>query len=182
MAATSKYFLAWVPPEPVYSEAADLKSYFAATYGSKAALRSPPHITLHMPFLWKDQHEPFLLDALARFARQQPAVPLAIRGFGCFAPRVIFANVELTDAVRAYHSELQRFCRQHLQLFNAVYKDLPFHPHLTLAFRDLKKAAFADAWATFQHRAWEANFVADRLTLLKHDGYRWLVFREFLVA
>lgn len=181
MQAASKYFLAWVPPEPVYALAWNYKNDFANRYGSKAALRSPPHITLHMPFLWKDKREATLLEALAGFARSQSATPVALTGFGCFAPRVIFIAVRLTDEIRNFQHDLHRFCRQHLQLFNAEYRDLAFHPHLTIAFRDLKKDAFREAWNEFQHMPFDHRFLADRLVLLRHDGSRWVSHQEFLL-
>ena len=49
-----QYFVALIPPSPVYEEAQALKEYFREKYNSKAALNSPPHITLHMPFFWKE--------------------------------------------------------------------------------------------------------------------------------
>lgn len=48
------YFIALVLPSPLYEEVTRLKEYFRDRYNSKAALRSPPHITLHMPFKWKE--------------------------------------------------------------------------------------------------------------------------------
>jgi hypothetical protein len=44
------YFIAHVPEEPVFADLMALKTAVRDLYGSKAALRSPPHITLHMPF------------------------------------------------------------------------------------------------------------------------------------
>ena len=66
-----KYFLAVVPPPPVYEEALAFKNYFKDHYASKAALRSPPHITLHMPFEWKLRKETQLIDGIDRFAQQR---------------------------------------------------------------------------------------------------------------
>ena len=51
------YFIAIVPPSPIYDEALEQKEYFKAKYNSKASLNSPPHITLHMPFRWSEKEE-----------------------------------------------------------------------------------------------------------------------------
>ena len=48
--ADKLYFIAIVPPSPIYEEAFEQKVYFKTKYNSKASLNSPPHITLHMPF------------------------------------------------------------------------------------------------------------------------------------
>ena len=64
------YFLAIIPPSPFYDEALRLKHYFKDEYNSKASLNSPPHITLHMPFEWKEKKEEMLIEKLNLFAKQ----------------------------------------------------------------------------------------------------------------
>jgi len=49
------YFIAIVPTSPLSEELLAWKQYFQEHYQSKAALNSPPHITLHMPFEWKEE-------------------------------------------------------------------------------------------------------------------------------
>lgn len=169
----ARYFIAVVPPSPVREEAQALKEYFRDQYASKASLNSPPHITLHMPFLWKLRHEESLIQRLQTFAAGHAAFTLTLNNFGCFEPRVIFAAVQPSEPLHALQHALTRFCRRELNLFNADYQDRAFHPHLTLAFRDLKKSSFAEAWNDFQSRKWVASFHVDAITLLKHDGTRW---------
>ncbi len=45
-----KYFIAIVIPEPFQVELMDIKNIVKDKFNSKGALRSPAHITLHMPF------------------------------------------------------------------------------------------------------------------------------------
>jgi 2'-5' RNA ligase len=175
-----QYFIALVPPSPIYDDALRLKNYFRDQYNSKASLNSPPHITLHMPFRWKDNKENELIDALSQFAMGRPSFKLQFVNFNAFAPRVIFIDVPDNPELSLLHKELQRFCKRELNLFNAVYKDQSFHPHLTLAFRDLKKPAFLKAWEEFKERKFSATFTVDRIVLLKHNGKVWDIFREFI--
>jgi len=65
-----RYFIAIIPAEPWYSEALQLKKEVRDVYESKGALRSPPHITLHMPFRWTLKKLKFLKK---RFRRLPPA-------------------------------------------------------------------------------------------------------------
>lgn len=174
-----QYFIAIVPPEPVYSEAARLKLYFKEHHNSKASLNSPPHITLHMPFRWKAAKEELLIDALEKFAGTQRAFGITLHNFSCFEPRVIFINVSKSDSLEDLQKQLKRFCKQELNLFNADYKELAFHPHLTLAFRDLKKTEFYKAWDEFKEKKFEATVEIGAITLLKHDGKVWKVLKEF---
>ena len=175
----NQYFIALVPPSPVYDDALKLKNYFRDQYNSKASLNSPPHITLHMPFRWKATKENDLIDSLKEFCLRRQCFKLELLNFGAFSPRVIFIDVLANNELTQLNKDLQRFCRRDLNLFNASYKDLPFHPHLTLAFSDLKKPMFLKAWEEFQERKFSASFSVDKLVLLKHNGKVWDVFREF---
>lgn len=175
----SLYFIALIPPQPVYNEALNLKQYFKTTYKSKASLNSPPHITLHMPFKWKDHKENSLTEALARFAKQHQPVEITLNNFNAFEPRVIFIDVVKEENLALLQKQLKRFCMTELNLFNADYKELAFHPHITLAFRDLKKPAFYEAWAEFKEKKFEATFTATELVLLKHDGKVWNALKTF---
>jgi 2'-5' RNA ligase len=176
---TKLYFIALIPPQPIYDEALEQKHYFKEHYNSKASLNSPPHITLHMPFRWKEQKEEQLVQKLEDFIKVFDPIKVCLDNFSAFAPRVIFINVVKTDALEMLQKSIQRFCKKELNLFNANYKEQPFHPHLTLAFRDLKKPNFKKAWEEFAQKEYKAEFIADKLALLKHNGKTWAIFREF---
>jgi 2'-5' RNA ligase len=90
--------------------------------------------------------------------------------------------VSLSDELSSLHQRVRLFCRKELGLLNTDYKDLRFQPHLTLAFRDLRKPAFTKAWEEFKDKPYGENFLADRLCLLKHDGKNWQVLREFALG
>ncbi|MBL0741826.1 2'-5' RNA ligase family protein [Chryseolinea lacunae] len=173
------YFIAIIPPAPIYAEALEQKEYFKTHYNSKASLNSPPHITLHMPFKWKEKDEAELKDQLLNFSRTTPPVAVKLDNFSSFPPRVIFINVVMSQELDNLQKNLHRFCKRVLNLFNANYKEMPFHPHMTLAFRDLKKPNYQRAWEEFQQKNFQAEFVADKVALLKHDGRVWKVFEEF---
>jgi 2'-5' RNA ligase len=62
-----KYFIAIVPPEPIKTELQQLKQNFYNLYNTKGALRSPAHITLHMPFEFKEKEEEKINSFLTLF-------------------------------------------------------------------------------------------------------------------
>jgi 2'-5' RNA ligase len=176
---TKLYFIALIPPSPIYDEALEQKNYFKENYNSKASLNSPPHITLHMPFRWKEQKEKDLIQSIGEFFKKFDPIKVCLDNFSAFPPRVIFINVVKSEALDQMQRNIQRFCKKELNLFNANYKELAFHPHLTLAFRDLKKPNFKKAWEEFASKEYKAEFIADRIALLKHNGKIWEVFKEF---
>ena len=114
-----QYFVAIIPPSPVYEEALALKEYFKEKYGSKAALSSPPHVTLHMPFFWREAKEERLISALQQFARKCDPLKVCLDNFSVFPPRVIFIGVAESDALENLQKRLHRFFKQELDIFNA---------------------------------------------------------------
>jgi 2'-5' RNA ligase len=169
----AKYFIALVPPSPVYEEAQRWKEFFKTNFNTKAALNSPPHITLHMPFEWKEAKEVHLVQVLKAFAKTQDIFPVTLHHFGCFGSRVIFLAVGEAEALRHVQTALTQFCKTNLNLFNANRLDEPFHPHLTVAFRDIKKAIFPHAWQSVEAQPFHASFMCTELTLLKRSGRLW---------
>ena len=179
MKKESKYFIAIIPPSPIYDEALAWKHFFRDNYQSKASLNSPPHITLHMPFMWKEEKENVLIEKLNAFSNSHSSLSVQLRNFSCFEPRVIFIDIVKTEELASLQKEMERFCKKTFQLFNADYRDLAFHPHITLAFRDLKKPVFTKAWGEVKEKQMSSSFIADRFVLLKHNGMSWDVFKEF---
>jgi 2'-5' RNA ligase len=176
------YFLAIIPPSPQYEEALGFKNYFKENYQSKASLNSPPHITLHMPFQWKQEKEEELLQTFEEFRPSVKPFSLKLSGFGSFPPRVIFIDVEKNEELSRLHKELHQHCKKELNVFNANYKDKGFLPHLTLAFRDLKKPLYTKAWEEFEKKEYSNQFSVDKFVLLKHNGKVWEVYKEFPLA
>jgi 2'-5' RNA ligase len=173
------YFIAIVPPQPVFDETWQLKNYFKEHYQSKASLNSPPHITLHMPFEWNVEKEELLVTKLQQFASHHNGGVLPLLNFKAFPPRVIYVDVVKTEWLENLQKELHRFCKRELNLFNANYKEHAFHPHLTLAFRDLKKQNFQKAWEEFDKKKYEALFSVHDIVLLKHNGKSWQELKSF---
>jgi len=168
-----QYFIAVLPPDEISSEARRIQDEFHTKYNTKAALRSPPHITLHMPFRWKAAREEVLTSKLSQFFHALAPFSVVIEGFGSFPPRVIYMNVISSKELVEAQYKLSRFCRLHLGLFNATHCDHPYHPHLTLAFRDLRKPTFKVVWELYSKASYAARFDVESVWLLRHDGHKW---------
>lgn len=173
------YFIALIPDEPVLSEVMAFKQEVKEKFNSKGALRSPPHITLHMPFKWPADREELLIEKLSGFQFDQYPFQVTLRGFDFFEPRVVFVDVDKTEVLTQLQKELSDFVRRELKFFNADYKDRGFHPHMTIGFRDLKKAVFPEVKIYFQDRKYQRQFEISAFCLLKHSGELWNEFRWF---
>lgn len=173
------FFIALLPPVDLQAEITEIKQYFAQNYNSSHALKSPPHITLYPPFKWLTENLPILEQTLADFAASYPPVWIVLDGFGKFANRVIFVEPLKTTELIAVQADLTSYLESHLGLVDEKSKSRSFNPHMTVAFKDLKRQAFKAAWPEFRDRPFQADFIANHLTLLIHNGQRWNTHREF---
>ncbi|MDH5603927.1 MAG: 2'-5' RNA ligase family protein [Cyclobacteriaceae bacterium] len=174
----SRYFIALVPGGDLYGEVMAMKEHMAKKYRSKAGLRSPPHITLHMPFIYKEKNEDRLVKKLSVLS-QEKQIMTALSGFGAFPPRVIYIRVELNNDLYDLWKKVVTVTRRDLGLDNADYKSLGFIPHMTLAFRDLKKDLFHKAWAEYSVKEFEREFPVREIALLKQGEQGWNVLKSY---
>jgi len=173
------FFIALLPPPEVQQVANAIKQEFAEVYNSRAALKSPPHVTLQPPFYWEREKLPDLEQLLRQFARSQLPIPIILDGFAAFRPRVIYINVLKTSELLAVQQALMAELESSLGIVHQPSKNRPFAPHLTVGFKDLTKQNFQLAWSEFQHRQLHFEFIVPQLTLLAHNSKRWEISQEF---
>lgn len=171
----SLYFIAIIPPEEIQHEVTALKHLVAEKFGSKHALKSPPHITLHMPFKWKDKKRELLDESIKTINDSLDPFLIKLSGFDFFEPRVVFIKVLENPSLVKLQGQVGEMAKQKLKLDNLNYKNKPFHPHMTIAFRDLRKRKFFEAKEFFERLTFTQEFTANRIELLKHDGSIWRI-------
>lgn len=169
----SLYFIAAVPPTEIQDEITKLKHEVAERFESSHALRSPPHITLHMPFKWKDKRFDELKLVMEKLNAGIEPFEIKLKDFDFFEPRVVFVDVLESEELNQLQKQVVDVCRKDLKLDNANYKNRSFHPHVTIAFRDLKKSMFYEAKKEFEEREINFEFRVEEIRLLKHDGKKW---------
>ncbi len=169
----SLYFIAIVPPATIQEEITQLKQLVADRFNSAHALRSPPHITLHMPFKWKDKKFDQLAKIMYQLNSELIPFEMELKNFDFFEPRVIFVDVVPNEKLNRLQQRVVVGCRKELKLGNANYKHKGFHPHVTIGFRDLRKRMFYEAKEVFEHKDFEAKFQVTKIELLKHNGQKW---------
>ncbi len=177
-----RFFIALLPPDSVQAEARQLQLEMGDRFQSRAALKSPPHITLYPPFTWPTDTLPHLIEPLSQFADAHSPVPLTLSGFGAFQPRVIYIHVDLSPALLTLRQALVEWVDSRCGLRDRRDQQRGFHPHLTIAFRDLSRQNFHMAWPEFQLRPIHHQFSVLHLTLLRHDGQRWQIDQQFPFA
>lgn len=172
------HFIAIVPPETINQRVLEWKHYMRDQFRCKVALKSPAHITLIAPFDMPDPFQAALQELLLPFAAQQKDFPVQLKNFAAFKPRVIYVDVLLTASLHALQTALETALLQSNR-FPIKKEERPFHPHVTIANRDLHKEDFPRAWQHFQQLNYEVTFTAHAISLLRFNGQVWEIAHSF---
>ena len=173
------FFIALLPPQNVQVYANQIKQHFATVYKSKAALKSPPHITIQPPFNWNINNLTTLEQVLQQFAQTQANIPIKLDGFSSFPPRVIYIDVNKTQKLLDLQKNLGDYLESSLNIIDKRNKNRDFNPHLTVGFKDLSKNNFYRAWEEFKEKKVNFNFTVNKLTLLLHNQGKWEIKKDF---
>jgi 2'-5' RNA ligase len=172
------YFIAIVIPEDINIKVLQWKHYMLDNFQCKVALKSPAHITLISPFQLPDNLQAEMQAILPAFAAQQQGFPIQLKNFAAFKPRVIYVDVLPNPPLNELKTALETTLLQ-TNRFSIKKEERPFHPHVTIANRDLRKEDFRQAWQHFQQINYEASFMARAIALLRHNGQVWEIAHSF---
>ncbi len=166
------YFLAICPTDRLKEEVYQKKLEISQKYNTNGAFRSSAHITLQMPFKLGQKKAIVLEQDLIKFADKISPFEIELNGFGAFEPRVVYIAVEDNENLNNLHKELESVLKKN-QIFNSTHKNRGFHPHITIAFRDLKKRDFYPLWEEVKNKEFKRSFEANGLMLYRHNGSEW---------
>lgn len=168
------YYIAILAPEEINTEVLKWKHFFKEKFGCVAALKSPAHTTLIPPFWMKEEQENDLVASINEFSNKQEKFYIRLKDFSAFKPKVIFADVLKNEKLELLYAAFTEFIL-HLNKFPLKIDEKIFRPHLTLATRDLHKKAFYEAWEIFAVKKYEAAWLVNGISLLRHNKKNWEV-------
>jgi 2'-5' RNA ligase len=171
--------IAIIPPEPLYSDIRNEQTYIAATWGPKRALRTPPHITIIPPMLLNPDEVGWLYGIAYAIAGTVAPFSIQLKNYSSFKPRVIFISPIVSPALSDLHSIWHQAIITRMPHVLAKYPDRPYHPHLTLAHKDVTHTQFDSMWKYYADKPYLASFNADRFCILTHTDDGWSVEKEY---
>lgn len=176
----NKYFFAITPTGEIQEEATGLKLQLKEKFNLKYALKSPAHITLKMPFLWKENKEQILISQFSDFFNEQSSFNLKLGGIGNFRKRVVFVKVEKQEKLLELQKRLVNLCRTQCNL-KVELSDYAFNPHMTLAFKDVKERFFEDYIIFLKSLSFIHHMEVYEVALLRKEAEerKWQVFYRF---
>jgi 2'-5' RNA ligase len=180
----SLYFVALIPPPELCAEVTAFKEHIAQQYNSKKALRVIPHITLKAPFTISSHQDDEVLVWFKHLTPNLPPFIVQLDGFGTFdnpANPVLFVKPIPSAPMFLLQNEIIRAFQKQFPDIVVHSTEKKFHPHMTIAYRDLSYAEFTKAWAEFKGKEYTALWECTSFCLLKHDGSKWHVVAEHIL-
>ena len=167
------YFVAIHIPSPIDSEIREYQKEMDTKFGSSRQLRIPVHITLVPPFRFNAEES--VIDAFVK-ATSDLNCPSEIKldGFNQFREKVLFVAVKENSELSLLRSQVFKRISDELSIEWPEYTS-NFHPHITIANRDLTRDAFKKAWPIFKDRPYKRTFDKIELVLYKHIDGLWQV-------
>ena len=98
---------------------------------------------------------------------------LAIQDYGCFPnPKspVIYLKPVVTQSLMDLQKAIVGEFRNAFSSQDIRSQELDFKPHMTVAYRDLKPALFAAAWAEFESKKFAVSFPVNKIL---SDAAQW---------
>ncbi len=112
------------------------------------------------------------------FAENQGSFKIELQDFDAFRPKVIFLHVKPTTRLTNLQSELENYLTLR-EKYPLKQESRPFHPHITIANRDLLRIDFPVAFEYFRKISYTKAFEATDIALLKHVNGEWKVEKRF---
>ena len=163
----SLYFIAIEPPNDLSKRIREIQRDFKERYGSRKSYDSFPHITLVPPFRSEESSENSLIEKFHKIALPEQPFEIILDGFGSFSNRknpVIF--------VKPHPSAHLNMMRNALVHHFTEAEDF-FHPHLTVAYKDLTPENFQRAWTEYNIKEFNGKWTVNSVKLYKHYDRLW---------
>ena len=142
-------------------------------------MRIPVHITVEPPFRRDATDAEWMSERLAAFFATENSLELELRGFGAFRDDVIFIDVAANLGLLEMHQRLSDMLRAPPAIIEAAPFRTGYKPHMTIANRDVEPETHRRIWNEFKARKFYARFPVSAVTLLRHDGKDWHIYKQF---
>jgi 2'-5' RNA ligase len=166
------YFIAIVLPPHLNEKVIKYKNMMLEKFNCKVGLKSPAHITLVPPFSMEEEKEPKLISDIESLSSLLSPFAVQTNNFSAFKPRTIFIQPVLTEELNKAKEKTDDVFRNNPS-YNIKIETRPFHPHITIATRDLFKKSFYEIWPWFAEKEFKEGWTVEGISILKHNKKNW---------
>jgi 2'-5' RNA ligase len=166
------YFIAIVLPPHLDEKVLKYKNLMFEKYNCKVGLKSPAHITLVPPFWMEEEKEEQLINDINLLSSHFHSFNIATYDFSAFKPRTIFIAPQPNDELDKVKEGMDDFFKNN-SFYNIKIDTRLFHPHITIATRDLYKKSFFEIWPWFAEKKFSEEWTAEGISILRHNKKNW---------
>jgi 2'-5' RNA ligase len=166
------YFIAIVLPARLNEKVLKYKNIMLEKYNCKVGLKSPAHITFVPPFWMEEEKEPRLILDIETLSGELAPFSVTTNNFSAFKPRTIFIQPILMEELTKAKETTDDVFRNNA-FYNIKIDTRPFHPHITIATRDLFKKGFYEIWPWFAEKEFKEEWTVEGISILKHNKKNW---------
>jgi 2'-5' RNA ligase len=166
------YFIALVLPQSINEKVVKYKQMMLEKYNCKVGLKSPAHITLVPPFWMEDEKERQLISDIATLSDRLRPFIVSTNNFSAFKPRTLFIAVAPNEQLNEVKKATDDFFKN-ISFSEIKIETRPFHPHITIATRDLFKKSFHEIWPWFAGKEFIEEWTVEGISILKHNKKNW---------
>lgn len=171
--------IAILPPKAISDLVKEEQQLIAERWGPQHAMRTPPHLTIIPPLAVNPASFNTIKQIAIDIASSNQPFELQLKGYGAFRPRVIFINPIITGELQSLYRHWRDALEAALPALLDRYPDRPYHPHLTLAHRDVYADQFTSMWRHYQGKWFDAIFEVNSFWILHHGRSGWEPELEF---
>ncbi len=171
----TKYTIAFVPEDPIYSRVSKLNEYVRSNY--KCNGLTMPQITLIKPFDWEEDKEYILVDSIKKFVSSEFPVDIDLTGFGINKDEEVFIKINNDNSLIKLQNNLKNHFDTSIKI-NYNESDT-FNPNVCFGCSNTSKASIKKAWEEFKNKYFEASFIGSTISLIKTNEHGNHIAAEF---
>ncbi len=175
----SLYLTAIMPPLELAEQIREIKEELSERFRTYAALKPPVHITLYRPVNIKEDFENHLMKVLKPIGYSHAPFKVDLLNYDCFTIQTLFISVVKNSLLGDLQKEISSVFHKNKIDPKEHTGNTTFHPHITVAYRDIPPEAFPVIWDEYKNKKFKRSFLVDHFSLLKHNGKQWQIFKEF---
>ncbi len=179
----SLYLIAVLPPEDLSHQINEIRVQCSEKFGVQKALKQPVHITLYRPFKMETAYESKMIRLLKSAASSLHPFKQDLENFEGFDTHaVVIRALKNPEIMKLQRAVASIFRINEIDKLPPGTKNLPFRPHLTIAYRDILPEVFPMIWEEYKDARFKRTFTTDHFSLLKHDGEQWNRISDFKLS
>lgn len=168
-----------MPPAQLSEQIDEIRQELSDRYKIYAGLKPPVHITLFRPVNIEESTEVSLVKLLKPVCFNHKPFTQELLNFESFNIQTLFIKAVKHPFLGALQKDITAVFNKNKIDPKEVKGNTTFHPHVTIAYRDIPPEVFPEIWNELKNRKFKRSFTVDRFSLLKHDGKKWQIFEEF---